>query len=111
MVVILCLLTVHFVADFVCQSNSIATRKSKDWSALLSHVLVYTAWLFLFGPWYALANGVLHFATDAVTSRISAYYWQANRRHAFFVTIGADQLIHAYTLILTAHAFSLLTVF
>lgn len=74
-------------------------------------------------------NGVAHFAQDAVTSRITARLWflknefagcvfrkvgfgnedasptywvdDTGTRHAFFLAIGADQLLHAITLLVT----------
>lgn len=104
------LLAVHFVADFICQTDWMATNKSRDWNALGTHVLVYTA-VFM---WALIAVGfhwgggglglflcltfVTHFFTDAVTSRINSRLWLANQRHWFFVGIGADQLVHAATL-------------
>lgn len=106
------LLFVHFIADFVLQSNWMAQNKSKLWAALGAHVLVYTVTLF-FGVTllsaivylspvvivgYAIANGVLHFATDAITSRINSRLWEAKRVHGFFVGVGADQFAHALAL-------------
>lgn len=108
------LLVVHFVADFMLQSDWMAQNKSKNWSALSIHILVYTMVLqvacipllwasFPFDKlrYYALINGVLHFATDAITSRINKRLWEAKEVHWFFVGVGADQLIHQFTLALT----------
>jgi hypothetical protein len=116
-------LFLHFLADFVFQTDSIAKRKSKEWSALAEHIYVYT--LIIFGGlfiqqvilnefhpdfvpdcfvWsakWAAINGAVHFCVDAVTSRINARLWAQGRVHAFFVGVGADQFIHAATLILT----------
>lgn len=96
------LLTVHFVADFILQSDWMALNKSKRLDALLLHVTVYSA---CFLPFYGLAFAgitcLLHFAQDFVTSRINAKLWQANQRHWFFVAIGADQLLHYYLLAMT----------
>lgn len=105
---ILMLLTTHFVADFVLQTDWMAQNKSKRWDALALHVGVYT---FAFVPvtLYLLGNtpqatqflaltGALHFVTDAITSRINSRLWAEKRVHAFFVGIGADQLSHAYAL-------------
>jgi len=47
------------------------------------------------------ANGVLHFATDFVTSRITSRLWYQQREHDFFVMVGLDQLIHQITLATT----------
>lgn len=114
--VILGLLTTHFVADFVLQSDWMAQNKSKRWDALALHVAVYTL-AFLPVTFYALGNTpagaqflaatfALHFATDAITSRINSRLWAQKRVHAFFVGIGADQLSHAYALLLTMAFFA-----
>lgn len=108
MKLVIWILFVHFVADFIAQSDAMARAKSKSWLALSRHIGAYGAVLFcgLYfcgpGAWlYALANSVAHFFTDAVTSRASSRLWAAGRVHEFFVVIGADQFIHAATLILT----------
>lgn len=113
---LLLLLTIHFVADFVLQTNWQAQNKSKNWAALFLHVGTYSAcfipfaW-WLFGPSFAAIQFVtitfwLHFITDAITSRINSSMWRANRVHAFFVGVGADQLSHAYALAVTLWVFT-----
>ncbi len=92
------LLALHFVGDFLLQTHWMASRKSKDWDALFLHVLVYATCLLPFGVVFAVVNFGLHFATDAVTSRITARLWAQERWHDFFVVVGADQLIHFVTL-------------
>lgn len=115
---VIVLLVAHFVGDFICQSDWMALNKSKQWDALLAHVLVYAgALLATLGVSFALigsgptagavfvwlvVNSAAHFVQDAITSRINARLWQANERHWFFVGIGADQLLHYVTLIVTA---------
>lgn len=128
MMALLFLLTVHFVADFICQSDWMAQHKSKSLRALLAHVTVYTSvflgvvgyaalvWSMQSGisisvltvdVWtFAAVTFVTHLATDAVTSRITSRLWfvrsdgtiDTSKRHRFFVVIGFDQLIHAWTL-------------
>ncbi len=104
-------------------------NKSKNWWALTSHILVYTATLAVFISIWAgyngftfwttltffLVNGTLHFVTDAITSRLSGYAWK-NRmlsqkvedmnhyEKMFWNVIGADQAIHALCLTVTAFA-------
>jgi hypothetical protein len=41
---------------------------------------------------------IMHFITDAITSRTTSYLWQKGERHWFFVVIGLDQAIHMTTL-------------
>ncbi len=50
---------------------------------------------------WAVINGVLHFITDAITSRITAKLWQKNDMHNFFVVVGFDQLVHYACLFIT----------
>lgn len=112
----LALLTTHFVADFILQSDWMATNKSKRWDALALHVTIYSACFLPFGLVFAGVTWALHFVTDAITSRITSRLWFFRyelmrdawmpidgKRHWFFVAIGADQLIHAYCLLLCAN--------
>jgi hypothetical protein len=89
-----------------------AMNKSKSNLALGTHILTYTGvmlvglhiglifhsmsyiWLF------CLINGVLHFATDYISSRISSKFWVSEQRAYFWWTIGFDQFLHQTTLIL-----------
>lgn len=115
----------HWFSDFVLQSSWMATNKSKNWLALSSHVAVYTVAFALsmvslstfigmnetgsvqhavfvltpyaFAVWIAL-NGVLHFITDAITSRITSRLWTKGDMHNFFVVVGLDQMIHYFCL-------------
>jgi hypothetical protein len=96
---LLLLLTTHFVADFLLQSDWMALNKSKSWKALIAHCAVYAACFVYFGLAFAVITFLLHALTDTVTSRITSKLWQAGERHWFFVVIGFDQLIHYFTLI------------
>lgn len=109
--IVLYLLLAHFVADFICQTDAMAINKSKSNLWLTYHAATYTAILGLAATalfplnaaWvkFVAANFVLHWGTDFVTSRITSRLWVANQRHWFFVTIGADQWLHAAALVLT----------
>jgi hypothetical protein len=117
--IVVCLLGIHWFADFVCQTRWQAENKSKNWDALLEHVTFYTALLgvgtmelaFIGFPFvwlgFVFFNGFAHFITDAITSRITAYFYSKGDIHSFFVVIGLDQLIHQTTLILTLYLFVL----
>ena len=109
------ILFMHWVADFLCQSRWMADNKSKSYVPLLVHCLVYTlvlsmglGWLMpipVLLPFLALNFG-LHMATDAVTSRITRYFWERNWIHPFFAMIGFDQFLHVTSLIVTTHWFA-----
>lgn len=107
---VLYFLLVHWLGDFVLQTNHMALRKSTSNYYLGMHVTVYTlttilAWWLLFlvvglhtTLWQYLAAGVsifvMHFITDYITSRITGKYFKAQKNHEFFVTIGFDQWLH-----------------
>ena len=99
-ITVVVILWAHFVGDFILQSDYHAVNKSKSNLALFEHVLFYSLPLTLIGflipvsiAWI-IANAVMHAAVDYVTSRITSKLWQQNKRHWFFVTIGADQSLH-----------------
>ena len=103
-------LLVHWVADFVLQTERMALRKSTSKYYLGMHVTVYSvttilAWWLLFSIvgldatflQYLLAGTaifVMHFITDYITSRITGKYYKAKKTHEFFVTIGFDAFLH-----------------
>jgi nitrate/nitrite transporter NarK len=127
---VLSLLAVHFVADFVLQSDWMASNKSKRWDALTLHTSIYALCFLWWGLPFIWITFVAHTAQDWLTSRINSRFWffemqpgiwaQAEyavpkhgrtivnpwtpiegKRHWFFVGIGADQLLHFVQLVLT----------
>lgn len=101
--VILLLVWLHFVADFLLQSDWMALNKSKRNVPLLVHVAVYSTPFLIFGWIFALVNGVAHFVTDWLSSRATSWLWNKEKRHWFFVVIGLDQAVHMTALFLTYH--------
>jgi Protein of unknown function (DUF3307) len=101
----LTLLSVHFIADFVLQSSWMAKNKSTNAIALLYHATVYGACFLSWGWQFALVTAWLHAVVDAQTSPVTAYLWEKQKVHWFFVVIGLDQLIHAWIL---AYTFSVM---
>ncbi len=100
MLVVLLMLSIHFVADFILQNDWMAINKSSSWMALTVHVLIYSVpFSIAFGVTFGLLTFALHFVQDALTSRLTAYLWQKNQRHWFFVAIGFDQLLHTFALV------------
>lgn len=103
-------LFLHFLADFVFQTDWMAKNKSKDWFVLYTHIMVYGFVVgipllfvsdYLSVVKFAALNAAVHFCVDAVTSRVNSRLYASGRIHAFFVGIGADQFVHAATLLLT----------
>lgn len=110
------LICLHFVADFICQSDWMASNKSSNWDALTLHVIVYS---FIFYVYFALHSSfefalvfsaitaVCHFITDAITSRITSGYFKKENYHNAFVIIGFDQVLHYFQLIVTYYILSI----
>lgn len=105
-------LFLHWVGDFTLQTRWMADNKSKDWEALVLHVFVYacTIWfgVFMMMCWpvevacrFALVNFIIHLGVDAFTSRCTKVAIAEKNMHLFFAIIGADQFVHAATLLIT----------
>lgn len=114
------MLFIHWIADFILQSDELAKNKSTSISSLIEHAFIYTVvWiiplisygiicqippsLLLFIP----ITFVCHTVTDFYTSRVNKMLWEikeqtAGSPHNFFVSIGFDQFLHYVQLILTA---------
>ena len=98
----------HTIFDWFLQSRMVAENKSKSWLALEEHVFIYFIGLLIAmfilpfdaanGFIWAVVNAVLHFITDAITSRVNAYSYQRGRIKCFWNGIGFDQYIHYVTL-------------
>lgn len=131
--VILTIIFVHWIADFVFQTDKQAKGKSKNWGDLLSHTVTYSlVWLFIggciylqqFKPYnpesneimniywkhliprgllFVLITFICHTITDYFTSRLNSKLWAKGDVHNFFVSIGFDQVLHYTQLFLTYH--------
>lgn len=115
--VVLAIILIHWLADFVFQTDKMARGKSKNWNDLLSHTGTYSFIWFCFVPFYVLLNldtyvewtGTLfvlitfiaHTITDYFTSRLNSKLWAKGDVHNFFVSIGFDQVLHYTQLLLT----------
>lgn len=99
--VIVSLLFCHLLADFICQSDEMAIKKSDSMLYLSLHSLIYALFFIIYGIYFALVTFVLHWCVDFVASRINKVLWEQQERHWFFVVIGIDQFIHIVGLLLT----------
>jgi hypothetical protein len=91
----------HFIADFILQTDEMALNKSHSFKWLTLHTLTYGIPFLLFGWKYTMINSALHWVVDCATSRMTAHLWKLGERHWFFVVIGLDQAIHMTFLVLT----------
>lgn len=99
--IILLIIWIHFVADFIFQSNYTAINKSKDNYVLLYHVIIYGVLFIPISFQYAVVNSMLHFIVDYITSRVTSILYRHDERHWFFVVIGLDQALHLTCLFVT----------
>lgn len=106
--VVLFILFIHWLADFVLQTDHQATTKSKNLKALFTHTSIYS--LCWFSLWPVLKMNTLafigitflaHTLTDFFTSRLNARFRHEKKEREFFISIGFDQLLHYAQLILT----------
>ena len=97
---IITIVWLHFISDFVLQTDYIATNKSTNMDCLLTHSALYSLPFLILGPEYALINGLLHFVVDYFSSRLTTRFYINEQRRWFWLTIGCDQAIHMTCLIL-----------
>lgn len=113
------ILIIHWIADFVCQSESWSINKSKDWRVLVKHTLTYSLiWLIPLclytGDWvgtlyFVLITFVLHSLVDYHTSKAvkkrfeDKHYGSPIPNFGAFTLIGLDQLFHYLQLFGTWH--------
>lgn len=95
------LIVLHFIGDFILQTDKMAINKSTSNKWLSYHVLAYSLPFIIIHPMYALINAVLHWVTDYVTSRVASKMHLEGKRGLFFKTIGFDQMVHMLTLFMT----------
>lgn len=111
--IIISILFLHWVADFVCQTDWMAQNKSKNNGALSLHVTIYTVvWVFASVVyctvkhdatmlWFLPTTFICHWVTDYFTSRLNSKLWGEKKVHWFFVAVGFDQFLHFTQLLLT----------
>lgn len=111
---VLFILLVHWIADFVMQTEEEAKKKSIDNDKLLEHTLTYSfVWFwasllmfYIFDLkitflWFAPITFMFHTTTDYITSRLNKKYWDENKYHPLIVSVGFDQFLHYVQLFFT----------
>ncbi len=112
--IVILLLVAHYVADFLAQTRWMATNKSSNFLALLTHVSVYTLVMLVYVGiilyintslsleiilYFVLFNGFAHLVVDYFSSKLTSYYWKIERYDNFWYIIGFDQLLHTIILL------------
>ena len=109
MYIIIILLFLHFVGDFIFQSDKIAINKSESIKLLTLHCYVYMSLFYFCFTWSKMFyNGTIflllifisHFIIDFITSRITKKFFNEGKRYKFFITIGFDQFLHLSILLI-----------
>ena len=121
---VLGILFMHWVADFVLQTDEQAKGKSTEWKWLLQHTATYSFALLammtftkigmhLFTDYvvtidmsyriaaFVVITFVFHTLTDYYTSRLNSKLYAKGDIHNFFVSIGFDQWLHYAQLFIT----------
>ena len=121
MIIAFIIIFIHWIADFVLQTDWQAQNKSKNNFALLSHTSNYslvwllpmclvfgvmkegatTEWIVWTTLYFSMITLVAHTITDYFTSRLNSKLWSEGKVHYFFVSVGFDQVLHYGQLFLT----------
>lgn len=122
--IIIAILAVHWLADFLLQTDWQAQNKSSNIKALLEHTVTYSwVWFFVVlfyliiqynafefykilicvfvSIYFTITTFICHTITDYFTSRLNKKLWEEKKVHWFFVSIGFDQLLHYIQLLIT----------
>lgn len=125
---ILGIITIHFIADFICQDEKWAIGKSKNFRDLINHTKIYSLIWFIFGiliitlfdntdsvinynpgdiVLFTFITFIFHTITDFFTSKIvskkfeNKHYGSAIPNFGAFTIIGFDQVLHYIQLFVT----------
>ena len=112
------ILFLHWIFDFVLQTDEQGKNKSSDFNVLLEHVFLYSwFWcipliiyaimkqgsgiLVLFIPITFICHGIIDYCTSRVGKRLLQKAELTKNHHNFFVNIGFDQWLHQAQLLIT----------
>ena len=113
--IVIYIIIVHWIADFVLQTDKMAKGKSSNLEDLLSHTIVYSGFIglascFFLSPYkhgflepslFMTITFFCHTITDYFTSRLNSNLWSKGKTHYFFVSVGFDQILHYAQLFIT----------
>lgn len=102
----ICMLFVHWIADFMLQTVWQSKNKYNNWKALFGHVMIYSLVMSL---GFSIVGGLsrLHYAIlvsgitfithlliDWFTSNLNYILWNMKMPYYFFGCVGFGQFIH-----------------
>lgn len=118
---IIFILIAHYLGDCVLQDGAMISNKSRHFSWLVLHNLIYVAIIFfamllgilLFDSWtfymvscFTATNAISHFFVGYLASKVNAYFKEEKKNHLFWCAVGAEQLIYTSILIYSLNYFS-----
>jgi hypothetical protein len=83
--ILIMLIAIHFIVDFACQPNWMASFKGENWEIMFYHVAVYTSLFALFDV--AIPGLIIIFITHFIIDNMKA-------RWKIIKAIWVDQLLH-----------------
>ena len=116
--IIISVLLIHFVSDFLYQTNKQTLNKGKSIKELLKHTTIYSilsgcllqimvqedmfgAQETLLPIYFTLITFITHTVVDYFTSKLTSKLWNDEYKQINFVVFGFDQIIHLITLFTT----------
>ena len=97
---------IHWIADFICQTDKQAKNKSKSLLALIGHTFIYSVVFGIASCFFLNYTNpivptiffgitfITHTLIDFVTSKINSKLYSSGKTHWFFTSIGFDQFLH-----------------
>jgi hypothetical protein len=104
------LILLHFIGDFIMQSDKDAKGKSTSFKCLVSHTSTYVVPFIVVGAFFfpfdmvnvfAIITFLAHTITDYFTSKLNSKLWKSGNTHNFFISVGFDQVLHYIQLFVT----------
>ena len=117
--IIILIIAIHWIADFVFQTDEMAKGKSTNFNTLIFHTSVYSAvWLtvlvllgifagtftmpyLIFTLKFSFITFLAHTAIDYYTSKVHTKLYEDDKHREFFTSLGFDQLLHYAQLFIT----------
>jgi len=107
------LIVLHFIGDFILQSDKDAKCKRTSFKCLIHHTGTYVIPFIIAGMClesiyppdivivFVFITFLAHTITDYFTSKLNGRLYQSGNMHNFFIGIGFDQVLHYIQLFVT----------